>query len=174
DSIQQSHEIRKYVSNLRLIIKGFSDQPVSDDDFKELESLLDVTKRNLKSAKSLKDQANNIKDELVNIRNNLYEYKNVVQNDPNKIKSKTKDELDAVEGEIKSSTKAIAAGSAAAGIGTALTVASIVLAPFTAGASIAIEAAIAGIVGGSVAIGSGVGVAIKEGINRPTKKTKSH
>ncbi|RIB26239.1 hypothetical protein C2G38_2138380 [Gigaspora rosea] len=171
-SIQQSHEIRKYVSNLQLIIKGFSDLSISDENSNELESLLDDTKRNKQSAEKLRNHANDIKDELVKIRNDLHEYRNDIQNDPNKIKSKTKDDLDAVKYELKSSKTAIAAGTAAASLGTALTVTSIVFAPFTGGTSIAIEAAIAGIVGGTVAIGSGAGVAIKAGIKRPTKKAK--
>ncbi|CAG8754740.1 9117_t:CDS:2 [Gigaspora margarita] len=131
-SIQQSHEIRKYVSNLQLIIKDFSDLSISDENFNELESLLDDTKRNKQSAEKLRNHANNIKDELVKIRNDLHLYRNDIQTDPNKIKSKTKDDLDAF----------------------------------------LLQAAIAGIVGGTVAIGSGAGVAIKAGIKRPTKKAK--
>ncbi|CAG8692642.1 2644_t:CDS:2, partial [Dentiscutata heterogama] len=173
DSIQQSHEIRKYVSNLQLVIKCFVDLPVSDDNFKELESLLDDTNRNLKSAEILMNQANSVKDEVVKIRNNLNKYKNVVQNNPSNIKSKTKDKLDVVEGEINYSTKAMIAGSTAAGIGALLTMASIALAPFTAGASIAIEAAVVGIIGGSAVASGGAVVAVKEGINRTNKLAKS-
>ncbi|CAG8634654.1 6031_t:CDS:2 [Cetraspora pellucida] len=172
-SIQQSHEIRKYVSNLQLLIKSFSDQPISDDNHRSLKSLLDDTERNLKSSEKLKDQANMVKDELVDIRNNLNKYKNDVQNDSSNIRSKTKDEFDKVNDEIKSSTTTLAVGSAAAGIGAVLTAVSVALAPFTAGASIAIEAAIFGIIGGSAAIGGGAAVAIKEGMNRPTRWAKS-
>ncbi|CAG8830750.1 30881_t:CDS:2, partial [Racocetra persica] len=169
NSIQQSHEIRKYVSNLQLLIKSFSDQPISDDDYKNLESLLDDTKRNFKSAEMLRNQANNVLEELVTIRNNLNKYKNDVQNDVSNIRSKTKDELDKVNEEINSSTTTLAVGSAAAGFGAVLTAVAVALAPFTAGASIAIEAAILGIIGGSAAIGGGA-----EGINRPTRRAKSN
>ncbi|CAG8519804.1 16082_t:CDS:2 [Racocetra fulgida] len=174
NSIQQSHEIRKYVSNLQLLIKSFSDQTISDDDYKNLESLLDDTKRNLTSAEMLRNQAKNVLDELVTIRNNLNKYKNDVQNDVSNIRSKTKDELDKVNEEINSSSTTLAVGSAAAGIGVLLTAISVALAPFTAGASIAIEAAVLGIIGGSAAIGGGTAVAIKEGINRPTRQAKSN
>ncbi|RIB26235.1 hypothetical protein C2G38_2163788 [Gigaspora rosea] len=173
DSIKQSHEIRKYVSNLQLVIKCLADLSVSDDNFKELESLLEDTKRNLKSAEVLMNQANSVKDELVKIKNDLNKYKNGVQNNPSNIKSTTKDKLDVVEGEIKYSTNAIIAGSAAAGLGALLTVGALALAPFTAGASIAIEAAVVGIIGGSAVASGGAVVAVKEGLNRSNNLVKS-
>ncbi|CAG8693649.1 17337_t:CDS:2, partial [Gigaspora rosea] len=174
DSIQHSNEIRKYVSNLQLVIKCFTDQPVSDDTFRELESLSNDIKRNLESAEKLMEQVKSIKDELIKIRNSLNEYKDSIQRDPSNIKSKTKDKLDKVEDKLKSSNKTIVVGSTVGGFGALLTVAAIALAPFTAGASIAIEAAVAGIVVGSAAAGGGTIVAVKEGITRSTKKAKSN
>ncbi|CAG8809665.1 94_t:CDS:2 [Gigaspora margarita] len=174
DSIQHSNEIRKYVSNLQLVIKCFTDQSVSDDNFRELESLSNDINRNLECAEMLMKQVKSIKDELVIIRNSLNEYKYSIQKNPSNIKSKTKDKLDKVEDKIKSSNTTIVAGSTVGVIGAVLTVASIVLAPFTACASIAIEAAVAGIVVGSAVAGGGTAVAVEGGISKLTKKAKSN
>ncbi|CAG8758666.1 hypothetical protein C2G38_2253805 [Gigaspora rosea] len=119
-------------------------------------------------------QAKSIKNEIVKIRNSLNEYKDSIQRDPSNIKSKTKDKLDKVEDKIKSSNTTIVVGSTVGGIGALLTAAAIVLAPFTGGVSIAIEAAVAGIVVGTAAAGGGTSVAVKEGISRSTKKAKSN
>ncbi|CAG8683544.1 11804_t:CDS:2, partial [Scutellospora calospora] len=173
DSIQQSHEIRKYVSNLRLVIKCFSEQNVSDDNFQDLESLLEDTQRNLKSSEILMGKANIVKNELVKIRYNLDEYKSDVQSNPKNIKSKTKDELNKIEDEIRSSNRWITAGSATVGGGAVLTAISVALAPFTAGASIAIEAAVVGIIVGAASIGGGAAAAIKEGISKHKNSARS-
>ncbi|CAG8735793.1 14754_t:CDS:2, partial [Gigaspora margarita] len=86
-SIQQSHVIRKYSSKLQLFLNSFLEDSLSIDEYyKELESLLNDTKINLKSAEILQAR---IKD---------------IQHDPEKVKSKSKDKFDKSNAKMKTST----------------------------------------------------------------------
>ncbi|CAG8490666.1 8092_t:CDS:2 [Racocetra persica] len=94
-SVQQSHEIRNYSLKLRLFINSFREDSFSNDEyFKELESLLDDTKKNLKSAETLQAQVRRIKNELVRIGEDLNKYQEDIQRDPENVKSKCKDNFD--------------------------------------------------------------------------------
>ncbi|CAG8528668.1 9862_t:CDS:2, partial [Cetraspora pellucida] len=94
-SVQQSHEIRRYSSKLRIFINCFREDSFSNDVyFKELESLSNDTKNNLESAGILQAQIRAIKNELIRIGEDLNGYKEGIQRDPENVRSKCKDDLD--------------------------------------------------------------------------------
>ncbi|CAG8495720.1 19034_t:CDS:2 [Cetraspora pellucida] len=94
-SVQQSHEIRRYSSKLRIFINCFHEDSFSNDEyFKELDSLLNDTKKNLESAEKLQAQIREIKNELVRIGEDINIYKEDIQHDLENVKSRCKDDLD--------------------------------------------------------------------------------
>ncbi|CAG8682868.1 9093_t:CDS:2 [Dentiscutata erythropus] len=104
ESIQQSHVIRSYSSKLQLFLNCFRENSLSIDDYhKELESLLNDTKTNLKSAETLQAHVRNIKNDLVKIGDDLNSYQENIQHDPENVQSKSKDDFDNTKTKMKTS-----------------------------------------------------------------------
>ncbi|CAG8454692.1 12724_t:CDS:2 [Dentiscutata heterogama] len=103
-SIQQSHVIRGYSSKLQLFLNCFRENSLSIDEYhKELESLLNDTKTNLKSAEMLQAQVRKIKNELVKIGDDINSYQENIQHDPENVQSKSKDDFDKTKTKMKTS-----------------------------------------------------------------------
>ncbi|CAG8511631.1 769_t:CDS:2 [Scutellospora calospora] len=151
DSIQQSYKIRRYLSNFQLVIECSADDSLSKDEYvKELESLLDESKRNLKSAEMLNKQAEEIIDELININSELYKYKEDIQSNTENIKSENGDKFNKTKSNMKFSTFLRNCG-----VAVFIGAGALALAPYTGGASVVIGSELAeGLFVGSTILGT--------------------